>query len=75
MAEQSFNLLDLAEKLPPIISRDRVEKYLGGVITSKRLANLDSLGEGPPRVRIGRKVGYPVGTFLIWLQGRTEILK
>ena len=75
MAEQTFNLLDLAEKLPPIISRDRVEKYLGGVITAKRLANLDSLGEGPPRVRIGRKVGYPVRTFLVWLEGRTEVLK
>lgn len=75
MAEQNFNLMDLAEKLPPIMSRDRIEKHLGGIISAKRLANLDSLGDGPPiRVRVGRKVAYPTRDFLAWLIGRSEIL-
>lgn len=76
MTEQAtFNLSALSEKLPPIISRDRIEKYLGGVITAKRLANLDSLGEGPPRIRIGRKIAYQTDTFLEWLTSRSEVLK
>jgi hypothetical protein len=76
MAEQTFNLLDLAEKLPPILSRDRIEKTFGGVITAKRLQNLDSLGDGPPiRLRIGRKVAYPTRDFLVWLTSRSEVLK
>ena len=75
MTEQAFNLSDLTDKLPPIISRDRVEKYLGGVITAKNLANLDSLGEGPPRMRIGRKIAYQTDSLLAWLNSRSEILK
>lgn len=66
---------DLLAKLPPIISRDQVESYLGGVISSKRLANLDSLGEGPPRFRVGRKVAYRTECLLSWLSERSETLK
>lgn len=72
MIEQSIDLTTLADKLPPIISRNKIDKYLGGIITAKTLANLDSLGEGPPRIKIGRNVGYPTLTFLSWLQGRSE---
>jgi predicted DNA-binding transcriptional regulator AlpA len=64
----------LAEKLPPIISRDHVEKLLGGIISAKRLANLDSLGEGPKRMRIGRKIAYRTEDLLDWLEARTKIL-
>jgi hypothetical protein len=48
--KHNFNLSELNSKLPPIISRDHVEELLGGIISSKRLANLDSLGEGPKRM-------------------------
>ncbi len=66
---------DLAEKLPPIISRDHVEKILGGIISAKRLANLDSIGEGPKRrMRIGRKIAYRTEDLLDWLDARTKIL-
>jgi hypothetical protein len=67
-----FDLQSLAEKLPPSISRDHVEKLLGGVISAKRMANLDSLGEGPKRLRIGRKVAYRTEAedLLEWLEGR-----
>jgi predicted DNA-binding transcriptional regulator AlpA len=64
-------LKQLADSLPPIIARDHVEQLLGGVISSKYLANLDSLGTGPARMRIGRKVAYRTDTLLEWLESRT----
>jgi predicted DNA-binding transcriptional regulator AlpA len=65
---------ELAKDLPPLISRDHVEKLLGGVISSKSLANLDSLGEGPERMRIGRKIAYLTEDLLRWLESRTTNL-
>ena len=69
--KQPMDLSNLLPKLPPLISRDHVEKLLGGVISSKSLANLDSLGEGPKRMRIGRKVVYKTEDLLEWLAKRT----
>ena len=68
------DLSELNEKLPPIISRDHVETLLGGVISSKHLANLDSLGKGPKRMRIGRKVAYQTDDLLKWLSERSTDL-
>ena len=72
--KQEVNLSDLSSKLPPIIARDHVEALLGGVIGSKRLANLDSLGQGPKRMRVGRKVAYLTEDLLGWLEGRSMCL-
>ena len=71
---QKIDLSDLGKNLPPMISRDHVEKLLGGVISSKTLANLDSLGEGPKRMRVGRKVVYLTEDLLEWLTLRTTTL-
>ena len=68
------DLSDLIPKLPPVISRDHVEKLLGGIISSKSLGNLDSLGEGPKRMRVGRKVAYLTEDLLEWLESRTRRL-
>ena len=68
---QKIDFSNLIPKLPPLISRDHVEKLLGGVISSKTLANLDSLGEGPKRMRVGRKVVYKTEHLLEWLAQRT----
>jgi len=38
------------------------------------LANLDSLGEGPKRMRVGRKVAYLTEDLLGWLALRTTTL-
>ena len=65
---------DLVKNLPPIISRDHIEKLLGGIISAKTLANLDSLGKGPKRMTIGRKVAYRTEHLLEWLEKRTKIL-
>ncbi|WP_316897235.1 hypothetical protein [Pseudodesulfovibrio indicus] len=59
---------------PPVISRDHVEKYFGGIISSKRLANLDSQGLGPPRFRVGRKIAYRTDALLAWLEARTTVM-
>ena len=72
--KQKIDLSDLGKNLPPMISRDHVEKLLGGVISSKTLANLDSLGEGPKRMRVGRKVVYLTEDLLEWLTLRTTTL-
>ena len=70
MTKNHLELKSLAEKLPPIISRDHLEVFLGGVISTKRMANLDSLGQGPKRLRIGRKVAYRTEDLLEWLESR-----
>ena len=65
---------NVRETLPPIISRDHVSEILGGVISTKTLANLDSEGKGPKRMRIGRKIVYRTEDLLEWLAARTIIL-
>ena len=72
--ESKINFDNLIRTLPPMISRDQVEKYLGGVISSKTLANLDSEGKGPRRMRIGRKVAYFTEDLLEWLSLRAKLL-
>lgn len=72
--DHKVELSKLIPKLPPLISRDHVEELLGGVISAKTLANLDSLGKGPKRMRVGRKVVYLTGDLLEWLETRTVIL-
>jgi hypothetical protein len=70
----NVDLSDLTEKLPPVIARSAVETFLGGVISQKHLANLDSLGQGPPRFRVGRKVVYRTDDLLEWLSERSRVL-
>jgi predicted DNA-binding transcriptional regulator AlpA len=73
---QKPNLAHLAASWPsPLVSRDNVEKFTGGIITQKTIANHDSKGTGPQgRVKIGRKVAYPVNAFIEWLESRAEVL-
>jgi hypothetical protein len=57
----------------PIVARTEIEKFTGGLISEKYQANLDSAGKGPEgRIRIGRKVAYPVNAYLTWLKERSE---
>jgi hypothetical protein len=53
-----YRFENLSKELPSIFARDHVEGLLGGVISAKRLANLDSHGQGPKRIRIGREMAY-----------------
>lgn len=67
----AFSFLDLKNKWPSmIVARSQVEKFSGGLLNPRTMANLDSVGEGPPRGKCGRKVFYPVDTLITWLEER-----
>ena len=63
----------MIERWPsPVVFRTESEKFTGGGISEKYLANLDSQGKGPTgRFRIGRKICYPVTEFVEWLEKRS----
>jgi hypothetical protein len=55
----------------PFVARCEVDRFSGGIINPKTLANYDSLGLGPSgRFQIGRKVAYPVEEVVKWLESR-----
>lgn len=64
------DLQDIIQDLPPVFGRTDIRRLFGTVIAPRFLANLDSLGEGPPRFRIGRRIGYKRDEFVAWLQAR-----
>ena len=70
------DLTSLAEKWPSsLVSRDKISEFSGGTLHPRTLANLDSKGEGPKRIRIGRKVVYQVTDLCEWLSDRSQKLK
>ena len=60
----------LRESLPPVFSRKTAERTLGGIISARTLANLDSQKRGPARKYISNTVCYERETFLSWLADR-----
>jgi len=64
------DLASIASKMPEFITRKDIAKYFGSFISIGYLANLDSLGKGPERLRIARKVLYQRDKFLAWLGSR-----
>lgn len=70
------NTLDLSHLLrilPPIVARKDIDRYLGGIISKGYLANLDSEGLGPRRIRCGRNIGYLREDLVAWLEERTTL--
>jgi hypothetical protein len=60
---------DLREKLaelPIIFGRKAIEELMPGIISSKSLSNLHSLGKGPPFFKIGRRVFYEKDSYIAW---------
>lgn len=72
MQRNVTDLQFLKNKWPSaIVARSKVQDFTGGLIKGTTVANLDSNDEGPPEVvRIGRVVGYPVDSFITWLERR-----
>ena len=70
----TIDFSSLAERWPSsYIARHEVERFTGGIVNAKYLANLDAQGKGPKgRIRVGRKIAYPVISFLEWLQERAQ---
>jgi hypothetical protein len=75
--KKEIDLSYLADAWPAeIVVRTEVDKFSGGFVSPKYLANLDSQGLGPnPKVRIGRKVGYRKRDLIAWLEKRAEIFE
>ena len=67
---------DMADRWPSAwVARTEVEHFTGGIVSEKYLANLDSLGKGPEgRVRVGRKIAYPVLSLIKWLESRSQTI-
>ena len=77
LSEIKTHFTELAAKWPStLVSRDQIGNFTGGLISQGRMANLDCLGEGPQqRLRIGRKIAYPVKNLIVWLSERAEIVE
>lgn len=54
----------------PYVARSKVAEFSGGMLNPKTLANLDSLGQGPERIRYGKKIYYPVDELVEWMTKR-----
>lgn len=74
--DKKFQFEDLAKSWPsPIIVRDQraLDKFSGGILNAKTLANLDAKGEGPAtKLKVGRKVAYPVQDLIDWIISKQE---
>ena len=64
------NLEKLQETLPPVISRNKISYYLGGLLSVGYMQNLDSAGIGPKRIKIGKRCGYLREDLIDWLRSR-----
>jgi hypothetical protein len=73
---KNFIFQAMAEKWSSVwVARNEVYKFTGGAMSAGYIANLDCRGLGPKgRIRIGRKVCYPVDQLLDWLEKRTTNL-
>lgn len=58
----------VAKELPLVIARSAVERYFGGALNGRTLANLNWRGLGPKPKRMGRKVVYETTELLRWLR-------
>ena len=67
LTQKKIALSILANNLPPVIARKDINQYLGGLISSGYLANLDSLGKGPASIKSGRRVTYLREDLIAWL--------
>ena len=72
MASDTF-FQELHRILPAFVTRKEIGKHLGHIISPRYLANLDSLGKGPQRVQMGRKVVYQREDLIAWLESRITI--
>lgn len=71
--EKSKLFQEMAERWPSnIVARRDIRKFTGGLVTPGTMSNLDSLGQGPERVKVGRYVGYPIDSLVRWLESRAK---
>jgi hypothetical protein len=59
-------------ELPPIFGRKAIEQLMPGIISSKTLSNLHSMGKGPKFFKIGRRAFYHREIFVEWFLQSTR---
>lgn len=62
-------------ELPPIFGRNAIEKLMPGIISSKTLSNLHSVGKGPKFFKIGRRAFYERESFIEWLLASSRSIR
>ena len=72
MDTNAFTFISLKEQLPPVIPRKNIEKFFGGLLTERMMANMAWRGEGPKQIRVGRNVAYETEVLLEWLDSRVK---
>ena len=72
MNNNEFDLAELAQAWPSrIVAREQkhLDRFSGGILNQRSLANADAAGKGPRgKIRIGRKVAYPVDSLIEWMK-------
>ncbi len=70
------DLSHLAKSWPSsLVARRDFAKFSGGVYSERYMSNRDYLGDGPKgRIRIGRKVAYPIDSAIAWLEARSAVI-
>lgn len=64
----------LLDKLPPIIARHQVDRFLGGIISPYTIKNADLAGTGPEIAwRVGKKVAYKAESLVGWLVANHDV--
>lgn len=62
----------LLNQLPEYATRKEIGDCIGNFMSPRYLANLDCIGKGPTRVRMGRRVVYKREDLIAWLQQRVR---
>lgn len=58
----------MLDKLPPVIARHHVDRFLGGLVSPFTIKNADLAGTGPEVAwRVGNKVAYKTDSLVTWL--------
>ena len=67
-AEEKEFVDAMLDKLPPVIARHQVDRFLGGLVSPFTLKNADLAGTGPEVAwRVGNKVAYKTDSLVGWL--------
>ena len=67
-AEEKEFVDAMLDKLPPVIARHQVDRFLGGLVSPFTVKNADLAGTGPEAAwRVGNKVAYKTDSLVGWL--------
>ena len=69
------DLSALKQKWPSaFVARKDVARFTGGLISPGTVANADCVQKGPEgAIRVGKNVGYPIDSFIAWLEKRVAL--